>query len=104
MDERQDEPGHNADLHQGHDDAHRSFVLRLAALDVLRRPPDDPELRREGPDVDDPEGEPVRPGEGERSHAAALRTGSFSTMLVPCPSMDATLTSPPWASITCLTM
>src|SRR5437879_4980349 len=35
---------------------------------------------------------------------AARFTGNLRTMLVPVPSIDATLTSPPCASTTCLTM
>ena len=39
-----------------------------------------------------------------QTYAATRFTGSRNTMLVPTPSIDATLTSPPCASITCFTM
>ena len=50
-----------------------------------------------------PSGEARHPPSGEALYAARL-TGNRSTMLVPTPSTDATDTSPPCASTTCLTM
>jgi hypothetical protein len=48
-------------------------------------------------------GFPVCERPPESSYAARV-TGSLSTMLVPTPSIEATVTSPPWASTTCFTM